>query len=151
MTIPQEQMITRLTELCHQDERLVAAMLYGSFIWGEADQYSDIDCMLYFAGDRLKEIKTKEWLNQIRPVDLFYNNKFGNSVAIFDNLVRGEFHSGKSGDMASLASHRGRVTFPSLDSVILVDKSGQLAGHVRPLIGRPPRQKHTPGSSILDR
>ena len=39
-------MIERLRALCQEDERLEAAMLYGSFARQEADQFSDIDAML---------------------------------------------------------------------------------------------------------
>jgi lincosamide nucleotidyltransferase len=39
--MPQEQMIVQLDNMCRQDQRVVAAMLYGSFTCGEADQYSD--------------------------------------------------------------------------------------------------------------
>src|SRR3712207_3496754 len=41
--LPQERLITRVQELCHEDERLVAALTYGSFIHGEADGHSDIE------------------------------------------------------------------------------------------------------------
>jgi lincosamide nucleotidyltransferase len=43
----QHVMIDRFTHICEQDTRLDSAMLYGSFATGEADQYSDIDVMLY--------------------------------------------------------------------------------------------------------
>src|SRR3954447_5748983 len=39
----QEAMIARLRDLCLQDERVVAALLYGSFTRGEGDAFSDIE------------------------------------------------------------------------------------------------------------
>jgi lincosamide nucleotidyltransferase len=41
--LPQEQLIARVRALCHADERLDAAMMYGSFVYGEGDAYSDIE------------------------------------------------------------------------------------------------------------
>jgi lincosamide nucleotidyltransferase len=43
MLLPQEQLIARVRALCHADERLDAAMMYGSFVYGEGDAYSDIE------------------------------------------------------------------------------------------------------------
>ncbi len=136
----QKAMISQLIELCRRDDRLEGAMLYGSFAHGEADQYSDIDCLLYFADDQLAEIEPKEWLSQITPVDIYYQNEYGNGVAIFDNLVRGEFHFKQVCEMADLIKLQGQVAFPSLKNTILVDKTGRLTHHLRPLIGRPPKR-----------
>lgn len=136
----QEGMISQLIEWCRRDDRLEGAMLYGSFAHGEADQYSDIDCLLYFADEQLDEIDPPEWLNQISPVALYYKNEYGNGVAIFENLVRGEFHFRRACEMADLAELQGQVAFPSLEKTILVDKTGRLAHHLRPLIDSPPKR-----------
>ncbi len=136
--LPQTEMIERLRQLCQADQRLVAAMLYGSFALDEADRYSDIDCLLYFQEASLPDIDQQAWLNQIAPLELYYHNEFGNGVAIFANLVRSEFHFDPVSKMQDLASLQGKITFPSLEAALLVDKSGQLAQHIQPLIGRPP-------------
>lgn len=140
MTLPQIEMIQRLRQICQADSRLSAAMLYGSFATGEADRYSDIDCLLYFQEDSLADLDQKAWLSQIALLELYYHNEFGNGVAIFTNLVRGEFHFDPAGKTKELASLAGKISFPSLEAAILVDKSGQLAHHLRPLVGRPPER-----------
>lgn len=135
--LPQDKLIARLERICREDEWLLAAMHYGSYTRGEADQYSDLDILLYFADEVVANIDQRAWLNQIAPVELFYVNEFGNSVTIFNNLVRGEFHFDPAGKMADLAQFRNRLRFPALEKTIIVDKTGRLAEALAPLIGPP--------------
>jgi lincosamide nucleotidyltransferase len=134
----QEMIIERLHHFCQQDERIVAAMLYGSFARDEGDRFSDIDSMLFFDDELLADVDQRAWAGQLAPLELFYVNEFGNSVAIFSNLVRAEFHFDPASEMSRLESYRGNVWFPSLASTILVDRTGRLTEQLRPLIG-PPR------------
>jgi hypothetical protein len=39
--LQQEAMIERTRRVCREDERLAAAMMYGSFAQGEGDGFSD--------------------------------------------------------------------------------------------------------------
>lgn len=132
-----DQLIDRLEQICVEDEFLLAAMHYGSYTRGESDQYSDLDIMLFFNDAALDNINQRAWLNQIAPVELFYVNEFGNSTAIFDNLVRGEFHFDPASKMADLEQYRNRVRFPTLETTLIVDKTGRLAQILAPLIGPP--------------
>ncbi len=143
---PQDALIGRLAQICQEDERLLAAMHYGSLARGEADAYSDLDIMLFFADEAVADIDQRAWLSQIAPVELFYANEFGNSVAIFDNLVRGEFHFDPAGEMAKLAEYGDRIRYPTLETTVIVDKTGQLAGHLAALIG-PPLSHETAGEA----
>jgi lincosamide nucleotidyltransferase len=136
--LPQERLIERLRALCQEDERLEAAMLYGSFAHLEADQFSDIDAMLYFEEETLPGLDQRAWLERIAPVELFTANEFGVSVAIFEGLIRGEFHFNPTGAVEQLAGYRGRIAFPSLEAALLVDKTGRLSRALEPLIGPPP-------------
>jgi lincosamide nucleotidyltransferase B/F len=135
--LPQESMIERLRDLCVQDERLTAAMLYGSFTLKEADEFSDIDTVLFFADERLPEVDQPAWVSRIAPVELYYHNEYGNGVAIFSNLVRAEFHFDRASDMRKIEGWQGSAWFPSLEDVLLVDKTGELARHLHTLIGPP--------------
>ncbi|MCI0397496.1 MAG: nucleotidyltransferase domain-containing protein [Chloroflexi bacterium] len=130
-------MIARLRQLCQADERITAAMLYGSFAHGEGEVSSDLDVILYFQEDALPAVDRLAWTSQIASVALVYVNEFGNWVAIFDNLVRGKFHFDPVSKMAELRQYQGTVSFPSLEATILVDKSGELASWLRPLVGPP--------------
>ncbi len=136
--LPQQAMIARLRQICQDDSHLLAAMLYGSFTRGEADQFSDIDVMLFFQDDALAGLDQTAWINQIAPVELYYHNEFGNGVAIFDNLVRAELHFDPASDMPKLEQWRGTVWFPSPADTVLVDKTGRLARHLEPLLGPAP-------------
>jgi lincosamide nucleotidyltransferase B/F len=133
--LPQESMIARLRLLCQQDERLEAAMLYGSFTRQEGDRFSDIDCVLFFEDEALPGIDQAAWVSQIAPVDLYYVNEFGNGVAIFDNLVRAEFHFDRARDMTQIEGWRGKAWFPSLEATLLLDRTGRLRDHLQVLVG----------------
>jgi lincosamide nucleotidyltransferase len=37
-------------------------------------------------------LEEEAWVRRIAPLELYYINEFGNGNAIFENLVRGEFH-----------------------------------------------------------
>jgi lincosamide nucleotidyltransferase B/F len=85
-------MIERVRELCHQDERVVSALMYGSFAIGEGDAFSDIEFYLFFADQALGAVEEEAWVGRIAPLYLYYVNEFGNGTAIFEKMVRGEFH-----------------------------------------------------------
>lgn len=135
---PQPRMIAKLRRLCDRDPDLQAAMLYGSFPLDEADSYSDIDCMLYFKEMRFAHIDPRAWVSQLGPLLLFYRNEFGNWTAVFENLVRAEFHFEPHSKVQDLALHKGRIWFPSVEAALLVDKSGELTRQLQELTGQPP-------------
>lgn len=136
-------MIERLRQVCQADERLEAAMLYGSFALQEGDRYSDIDCLLYFQDERLGEIDQRQWLSQVATLYVYYRNEFGNGAAVFENLVRGEFHFDPASQMEKLESWRGILYFPYPQATILLDRRGRLSQHLRGL-SQPPASHDTP-------
>ena len=135
--LPQEEMIERVRELCGKDERVVAALMYGSFAIGEGDRFSDIEFYLFFEDEALGDLKEQAWAAQIAPLHLYYVNEFGNGTAIFENLVRGEFHF-EAASNVGLVDAWESAWFPTLESAVLVDKNGQLSGRVGRLVRRPP-------------
>lgn len=137
-TLPQEAMIARVRELCAADERVDAAMMYGSFTYGEGDPYSDIEFLLFFEDGAFEHVEPRAWLEQIAPVELLFVNEHGIHVAIFDNLVRGEFHFHRASEVTIGAMWPGVLTFPSLDATLIVDKSGALTPYLEAVIGPPP-------------
>src|SRR5215212_6738980 len=135
--LPQEDMIERVRELCHQDERVVSALMYGSFAIGEGDRFSDIEFYLFFYDEATEGLREEAWVAQIAPLELYYVNEFGNGTAIFENLVRGEFHF-EAASNVGLVDAWESAWFPTLESAVLVDKNGQLSGRVGRLVRRPP-------------
>jgi lincosamide nucleotidyltransferase B/F len=133
----QEAMIERVRELCHRDERLVSALMYGSFAIGEGDRFSDIEFYLFFAEEASEGLREEAWVAQIAPLYLYYVNEFGNDTAIFENLVRGEFHFEAVSDV-SLVDAWESAWFPTLESAVLLDKSGELTRRVSRLVRRQP-------------
>lgn len=143
---PQHQMIGRVRELCAADDRLDAAMMYGSFTYGEADRYSDIEFLFFFKDEAFEQVDPRAWLAQIAPVQMLYVNEFGIHVAVFDNLVRGEFHFHRASEVTIGDAWRGVLTFPRLDATLIVDKSGALTPYLEAIIGPPP-ERATPDAA----
>lgn len=135
--LPQHDLIARVRALCQSDDRLDAAMLYGSFTYGEADAFSDVEFVLFFHDDALAELDQHGWLAQIAPVAALYVNEHGITAVIFENLIRGEFHFDPVSKMSIAETWQGVLTFPSLDSTLIVDKSGALTPYLLPIIGPP--------------
>lgn len=137
--LPQETMIARLRQLCQEDERLIAGMLYGSFSQGEGDAYSDIECLLFFQDEALETLDPRAWVGRIAPLALYFTNEFGVQTAIFENLIRGEFHFDPASEMEIVETWVGQVSFPSLKATLLVDRTGELSRRLQAVIGPPPR------------
>lgn len=134
----QHHMIARTRSLCQQDQRIVAALQYGSFAVGEGDAFSDIEFALFFADDTLPMLDQTAWVAQIAPLALFFPDDNGHTTAIFTNLIRGEFHFMAAAAIPTVAQWRGNAWFPSAEAAILIDRTGALATALTDLIGRPP-------------
>src|SRR2546421_2297424 len=145
----QEAMIARIRDLCQQDERVVAALLYGSFTRGEGDAFSDIDAALFFVDDALCVLNQQSWVQQIAPVALYVDDDFGHHTAIFTNLIRGEFHFEPASAMATVESWQGNAWFGNLDAAVLVDRTGRLTHHLQALTGPPPNRDTPAGGQRL--
>jgi lincosamide nucleotidyltransferase len=135
--LQQEVMIEKVRDLSKRDERVVSALMYGSFALGQGDRFSDIEFYLFFADEALGEVAKQAWIGRIAPLELYYVNEFGNATAIFENLIRGEFHF-EAASNVGLVDAWESAWFPSLESALLVDKSGELSGRVGRLVRRPP-------------
>jgi len=138
--LTQHAMLERLRAVCQADERVVAATLYGSFAVGEADEFSDVECVLFFRPEALAALDREAWAAQIAPVALFFADDFGHFTAVFENLVRGEFHFDPADALPRVEAWAGSAWFPSLEAAVLVDRTGELSRRMAPLIGRPPER-----------
>lgn len=134
----QEALIERVRRSCQLDERLVAAMMYGSFAQSEGDEFSDIEFILFFDDDALKDVDQEEWIARIAPVELYFVNEFGVGTAIFDDLIRGEFHFDRASDIAKVGeSWRSTDWLPSLDATLVLDRTGELTRRLKMVVGPP--------------
>jgi lincosamide nucleotidyltransferase B/F len=59
--LEQDRLIERVRQLCSDDTRLDAALMYGSFTQGQADVWSDIEFWLFFADDSLADVDPDSW------------------------------------------------------------------------------------------
>jgi lincosamide nucleotidyltransferase len=145
--LPQEHMIEKVRELCDRDERLVSALMYGSFALAQGDRFSAIEFYLFFEDGASEGLEGEAWVGQIAPLDLYYVNEFGNGTAIFENLVRGEFHF-EAASNVGLVDAWETAWFRSLDSAVLVDKNGELSRRVGRLV-RPAPDMDTPQRALF--
>ena len=137
--LQQEAMIKRVRRVCRGDERLVAAMMYGSFAQGEGDWLSDIEFILFFDDDALEDLDQEDWVARISPVELYFVNEYGNGTAIFDNLVRGEFHFDRASDIARIDESWKEVGWwPRLEDALVLDRTGELTRRLELIVGPPP-------------
>ena len=135
ISFPQPQMIEKVRAMAAGDERLSAVLMYGSFIKGEGDQFSDIEFYLFFE----RELDHRQWVAGIRPVEMFFTNEHGTEVAVFDNLVRGEFHFLPAEEVGVVKTWAGLTSFEHADQMILVDKKGALLSVLNSISRERPR------------
>lgn len=138
--LQQEKMIDRVRDLCQQDERIVGAMMYGSFTTGEGDTYSDIEFCLYLDDDSYDDFDPVAWLEHVAPVAVYFTNEFGVGTAIFENLIRGEFHFDRVADMAQIPSWKEVTGFPPVEQMLLVDRMGELTQYLQEIAGPGPER-----------
>jgi len=136
--LPQEKMVEKVRRLCEQDNRVIAAVMYGAFTKNEGDEFSDIEFYLFFKEDAIDQLDFEAWLSQITPLEVFFVDEFGNSVAIFENLIRGEFHFEKASAMAQLSNWKQNVWVSDVKSMLILDRTGELARYLSDLIGPAP-------------
>lgn len=133
--LPHEHLIARVRALCYKDDRLDAALMYGSFAQGAGDAYSDVEFWLFFAPTRRCEVEPQAWCQQVAPVSYLLVNEFGTHVAFFPGLVRGEFHFTDSDSISSLRSWACRSA--PVDRMVVIDRQQQLRPVLEALPERP--------------
>ncbi len=147
--LPQVQMIHTVRKLCEQDESLLGAVMYGSFTRGEGDEFSDIEFYLFFDDSRYDSVDLNEWISRIARVEVCFQNEFGTTVAIFDNLVRGEFHASPASAMSQIQHWASNVWVRDPQSMIILDRTGKLHEHVSSLVGPRPGRTDAKEISLL--
>ena len=149
--LKQLELIERVKSQCINDNRIVAAMMYGSFAKGKGDGYSDIEFVLYLPDSVLQNFDKTEWINDLYPSLLIYVNEFGITEVIFDGLVRGEFHFYPEERIPEVSSWRCTDWFPTIESALVKDQTGELTRHLEALVGPAPRHElEKQGQFIVD-
>ena len=97
--LQQEALIERVRGLCEEDGRVVAALMYGSFALGQGDRFSDIEFYVFFEDGAVGGLDEEAWVGRIAPLGVYYVNEFGSGTAVFEDLVRGEFHFEAASDV----------------------------------------------------
>lgn len=120
----QLQMISQTKFIAQQDENVSAVFMYGSFTKNEGDIYSDIEFYIFLKSK--ENFSAEKWVNQIHQVALYFTNEYGSEVAIFENMIRGEFHFLKTDEIEIIKSWEGIVSFSDFDQMNLIDKDGLL-------------------------
>ena len=120
-----------MREVCATDEGLDAALMYGSFAAGEADEHSDIEFWLFFTAQRRAEIDPRAWCARIAPVSYGLLNEFGSYVVFFPGLVRGEFHFAAVDQIPGVADWPARGA--AVERMVVVDRRGALEPVLRAL------------------
>jgi lincosamide nucleotidyltransferase len=135
----QHRLIARVRELCRADDRIGAALMYGSFAAGEGDEHSDVEFWLFADPKRGAELDPEQWIRQIdpvgAPVNLVLLNEFGSHVALFPGPVRGEFHFATTDDIPHVGTWPARGA--AVDRMVVVDREGLLTPMLAALPERP--------------
>ena len=125
----QLQMIDTIKSIAQKDENVSAILMYGSFTKKEGDQYSDIEFYIFLKSK--KNFSAEKWVNQIYPTALYFTNEYGSEVAIFENLIRGEFHFLPVTEIDIIKSWEGFVSFSDFSEMNIIDKDGLLRETLR--------------------
>lgn len=140
----QQKMIERFKEACHEDARIIAALMFGSFTIGEGDTFSDIEFAAFIHDDLFEKFDQRSWLHAVSPVAAYFPDDFGHHTALFENGIRGEFHFMRKSDIPIISTWQGYGWFPSLDAAVLLDRSGELSKYASALVGGPPIREGAP-------
>jgi lincosamide nucleotidyltransferase B/F len=134
----QRRLIDRVIDLAHSDDRIAALLMYGAFAADEGDRYSDIEFYVYIAGRAFAAFDENSWLANVAPVRLRYRNEYGVTTAIFDGLVRGEFHFGPAASIPELEKATPGAWISSIEDSVVYDRSGRVTEALARSIGRRP-------------
>lgn len=136
----QNKIINIVKDKCIQDDSVSACMMYGSFTKGEGDQHSDVEFYIFIADDLINRFNSRHWISEVNAVDLLFFNEHGTEVAIFSNMIRGEFHFLPESEMDIIKSFKPTGVFPDTESMYLYDSTERLKPLLDGLSGSGPER-----------
>lgn len=122
----QEKMIQSVRAKAEADPRVAGLLMYGSFTQRAGDQYSDIEFYVFVEDDAFADMDSVAWIREIHPAYTVFFNEFGTQVAIYTNLIRGEFHFMPLSGLSEVEGFAAAGYFPDVDSMLLYDPQGLL-------------------------
>ena len=140
--LEQDRLIERVRQQCAGDTRLDAALMYGSFTQGQADEWSDIEFWLFFADEALADVDPGSWCAAVDHTLLVVQNEFDTHVAVFESLIRGEFHFVPASAIDAVLDWSARGA--PVDRMLVTDRSGRL----RRVLEELPETPESPDSAI---
>lgn len=122
--------------------------MYGSFVKGEGDEWSDVEFWIFVEDEELEKLDRVKWCNRVSPALEIVRNEYGADVAIFkDSLIRGEFHFHPACD-TGIVSSWGYLGAASSE-VIVVDRDGRLQQSLIPKPSSEPGPWHAAEARTL--
>lgn len=148
-SLPQARLIDRVRRRCREDARVWAALMYGSFAKDEGDRHSDVEFYVFVDDDESDAFDAEAWVASIAPLLAFFVNEFGTHVAVFDGLVRGEFHFEPHGAVDQVRTWTSVEGTGAAERMLVLDRVGTLTALLSAL--RPDRLEPAMVQERLDR
>lgn len=136
---PQRMLLDQIVRHAEASAEVLGLLLFGSFACGTEDVYSDLDIGLYVDEAAFDTFDLRRWLEPVADVAAIYTDP-NCSTVIFTNLTRAEVHLGTPAAAEAWPPLAGVIAYPNLARMVLLDRTGQFAAAVAPLIGRLPRR-----------
>lgn len=135
----QQVLLERIREHAVASPEILGLLAFGSLATGTADAFSDLDLGLYVADEAVRDFDLRHWLEAVAPIAAVFTTEYCSTV-VFRDLIRAEIHLGPESAADVWPSLAGALAYPSLERIVLLDRSGTFTDRVRPLVGRlPPR------------
>lgn len=132
--LEQERLIEAVKTSAADDDQIVAVMMYGSFTQGAGDEFSDVEFYVFVRDEAVAAFNSRYWIEAVAPVAACFFNNYGTEVAIFHNLIRGEFHFLPVSRMDIIESFAPVGYFPDAASACLYDATGRLRPYLDDLV-----------------
>lgn len=132
--LEQEKLIAKVKELAAVDETVTAVMMYGSFTQNAGDAYSDVEFYVFVSDEAFVDFDSKGFIAKVAPLYTCFINNYGTEVAIFQSLIRGEFHFLPQSQMGVIEGFAPVGYFPDAASACLYDATGELRGYLDALV-----------------
>ncbi len=121
----QDALDTTIRDLLRADNRVTAALTYGSRPAGLGDAHSDVEFWVFVDDGALDSWSAGEWVTAVGSPDLLVRNEFGAWVAVFAGHVRVEVHVWPASDIDVVRTWPARGA--PVESMVVVDRDGRLA------------------------